>query len=314
MKKSKAERPQTPKKRLSFSSIQKYIPLYIMLAPGLLFVFVFSYCTMPGVLMAFKDFNMFRGFWGSPWVGFQHFQNIFSTPAFSGAILNTLTISILRHLLDTPVPIIFALLLNEVRAPRYKRVVQTMSYLPHFLSTMAIIGMSHALFSTYGIINDVRVAMFGEGTERVKFLAEQWFFLPNIIGTQIWAGFGWNSIVYLSAITGIDPELYEAASVDGANRFKQCLHITIPSILPTFVMLFIMGIGTLLKDSFDLIYGLQNAFIDFETISTTVYKQGIVAGKYSVSTALGLFQGVVGLTLVIIANKISKRVNDIALW
>ncbi len=314
MKKKRDEMPQTTKVCDRPKSFKKYIPLYLMLLPGLISVFVFSYCTMPGVVIAFQDFNMFKGFFGSPWVGFEHFKDIFTLPEFSGSIVNTLILSVLNQLIGQPAPIIFALLLNEMRAQKYKRVVQTISYLPHFLSTMAIIGMSHALFSTYGIVNDLRVSLLGEGTERIKFLAQQWFFVPNIIGTQVWMGFGWSSIIYLSAISGIDPELYEAASVDGANRFKQCMHITLPCILPTFVMIFIMGIGSLLRDSFDLVYGLQNAYIDYETISTTVYKQGIVAGNYSLSTALGLFQGVVGMILVLTANTISKKVNDIALW
>lgn len=294
--------------------IKKYIPLYIMLIPGLVATFIFAYCALPGLAMAFQDYNMFRGILGSPWVGFKHFKTIFTLPEFSGSIVNTIRLSALNLLFGQPAPIIFALLLNEMRAPKYKRVVQTVSYLPHFLSTMAIIGMSHALFSTYGIVNDVRALMFGDTVERVKFLAQQGFFVPNIIGTQVWAGFGWNSIIYLSAISGIDPELYEAADIDGANRFRQCTSITIPFILPTFVMLFIMKIGHLLQDSFDLVWGLQNAFIDYETISTTVYKQGIVSGNYSLATALGLFQGVIGLALTLTANKISKKVNNIGLW
>jgi len=294
--------------------IKQYIPLYILLIPGLVATFVFAYCALPGLAMAFQDYNMFRGILGSDWVGFEHFKTIFTLPEFSGAIVNTIRLSVLNMIISQPAPIIFALLLNEMMARKYKRIVQTVSYLPHFLSTMAIIGMSHALFSTYGIVNDVRVAILGEGAERVKFLAQQGFFVPNILGTQLWAGFGWNSIIYLSAIAGIDAELYEAASIDGANRFKQCTNITIPFILPTFVMLFIMKIGSLLTDSFDLVWGLQNAFVDYETISTTVYKQGIVSGNYSLATALGLFQGAIGLTLVLTANKISKKVNDVGLW
>ncbi|MBE7023182.1 MAG: sugar ABC transporter permease [Ruminococcaceae bacterium] len=294
--------------------LKKYSVLYLMLLPGLLSVFVFSYCTFPGVIIAFKDYNMFRGIFGSDWAGFKHFEDIFTLPEFSGAIWNTMKLSFWNLLFGQTVPLLFALLLNEVKSMKYKRVVQTVSYLPHFLSTMAIIGMSYALFSTYGIINDTRVAMFGEETERVKYLAQQWFFVPNIVGTNIWAGFGWGSIIYLSTIAGIDAEMYEAAEIDGASRFKQCIYITLPCIMPTFVMLFIMAIGNLLRDSFDMVYGLQNAFINYETISTVVYKQGIVAGNYSLSTALGLFQGVIGLVLVLVTNKLSKKINNIGLW
>lgn len=314
MKKTQVGQAQTGVISTKRKLFKKYRTLYLLLIPGLLSVFVFAYCTFPGLIIAFKDYNMFRGIFGSPWAGFVYFKEIFTLPEFSGSIWNTLKLSFWNLLLGQSTPLVFALLLNEVRNIKYKRVIQTISYLPHFLSTMAIIGMSYALFSTYGIVNDVRVAMFGEETERVKFLAQQWFFVPNIVGTTTWAGFGWGSIIYLAAIAGIDAEMYEAAELDGANHFKQCLHITIPSILPTFVMLFIMAIGNLLRDSFDMVYGLQNAYIDYETISTVVYKQGIVAGNYSLSTALGLFQGVIGLVLVLLANKISKRVNDIGLW
>ncbi len=314
MKKAQIVQAQTRVTSNKRKLFKKYRTLYIMLIPGLLSVFVFSYCTFPWLIMAFKDFNMFRGLLGSPWAGFDHFKEIFSTPEFSDAILNTLKLSSWNIVLGQITPLVFALLLNEVRNMKYKRVIQTISYLPHFLSTMAIIGMLYALFSTYGIVNDTRVAMFGEGTERVKYLAQQWFFVPMIIGTTTWAGFGWGSIIYLAAISGIDAEMYEAAELDGASRFKQCMHITIPSIMPTFVMLFIMAIGNLLRDSFDMVYGLQNAYIEYETISTVVYKQGIVAGNYSLSTALGLFQGGIGLVLVLLVNKISKRVNNVGLW
>ncbi|MBQ7109200.1 MAG: sugar ABC transporter permease [Clostridia bacterium] len=303
---------KVPKKK--FKLTKKYLSLYALLIPGMIAVIIFQYCPMPGVVMAFEDYDMFRGMWGSPFVGFKHFKEIFTLPAFSTAIVHTLTLSFINLLFTQPVPIIFALLLNEVKARKYKRIVQTISYLPHFLSSMAVIGMVHALMSTYGIFNDARVLLLGEGTERIKFLAQQHLFVPNIITIGIWQGFGWNSIIYLSAISGIDPELYEAASVDGANKFKQCLHITIPSILPTFLMLFIMAIGRVFSDNFDMVYGLQNAYIDYETISTVVYKQGIQAGNYSVATALGLFQGVAGFILVTIANTISKKVNDVALW
>lgn len=313
-KKSQQGMVEYSSRKRKIKKIKKYIPLYILLIPGLLATFIFAYCALPGLVMAFQDYNMFRGILGSEWVGFEHFKTIFTLPEFSGSIVNTIRLSLLNLLFGQPAPIIFAVLLNEMRAKKYKRIVQTVSYLPHFLSTMAIIGMAHALFSTYGIVNDIRVAILGEGTERIKFLAQQSFFVPNIIGTQVWAGFGWNSIIYLSAIAGIDAELYEAASIDGANRFRQCTSITIPFILPTFVMLFIMKIGSLLVDSFDLVWGLQNAFVDYETISTVVYKQGIVSGNYSLATALGLFQGAIGLCLVLIANKISRKVNDVGLW
>lgn len=299
-----------PKISLSF---KKNIFLYALLLPALVLTLVFSYFPMPGVIISFMDYDIFKGF-SSPWVGLANFKELFSLPMFTKATFNTVYISFLNLVIAFPAPIIFALLLNELKGKVFKRVVQTVSYLPHFLSWIAVIGMAHSVYSTYGIINDLRVAVLGEGAERIRFLADQGFLIPNIMILTLWQCVGWSSIIYLAAITGIDAQLYEAAQVDGANRFQQCIHITIPSILPTAVMLFLLQIGSIFKDNFDLIYGLQNAYIDFETISTIVYKQGIQNGNYSMSTAIGLFQGGIGFVLVVIANYLSKKINDVALW
>lgn len=294
-------------------SIKKDLPLYIILLPTILLTIYFKYLPMPGVLMSFMKYDMFLGI-KSPWVGFDNFVEIFTVPAISTSIVNTLKLSVLNMLISFPLPIIFALLLNEIRCNAFKRVVQTVSYLPHFLSWVAVVGMAYSIYSVDGIINDLRITLLGEGTERIRFLASQNFFIPNVIIITVWKTVGWSSIVFLSAIAGIAPDLYEAANIDGANRFKQCIHITIPSIMPTAVMLFILNIGGILSDNFDLIYGLQNAFIDYETLSTVVYKQGIAGGNYSVATALGLFQNGIGFMLVVGANWLSKKVNDVALW
>lgn len=294
--------------------IRKKYALYLLLLPMLLLTIYFSYVPMFGTVIAFMDYDIFGGFTGSKWVGFEHFIKIFTMPDFTKSIGNTLYLSMLNLLITQPAPLLFALLLNEIRGKLFKRVLQTASYLPHFLSYIAVIGLSYSIFSTYGIVNDLRVAILGEDTERIRFLASQSFFVPNVMILTVWKSIGWASIIYLAAITGIDPQLYEAAYVDGASRFKQCIHITIPSILPTAIMIYIIQIGNVFRDNFDLVYGLQNAFIDFETISTLVYKQGIKNGNYSVATALGLFQGVMGFLLVALANKISKKINDVALW
>lgn len=304
---------QTGKQLYKAQSIRKDVPLYILLLPIILLTFFFKYLPMPGVVMAFMDYDIFQGF-NSPWVGWDNFIEIFTVPSISASILNTLKLSVLNMIITFPLPIIFALLLNEIRSSAFKRIVQTISYLPHFLSWVAAIGMAYSIYSVDGIINDVRVMLMGEGTERIRFLASQSFFIPNALIISIWKTLGWSSIVFLSAIAGIDAELYEAANIDGANRFKQCIHITVPSIMPTAVMLFILNIGGILSDNFDLVYGLQNAFIDFETLSTVVYKQGIAGGNYSVATALGLFQSGIGFLLVVGANWLSRKVNDIALW
>lgn len=300
-------------KRQTSLLFKKNVFLYVLLLPALVMTFYFNYLPMPGVIISFMEYDIFKGF-KSPWIGWGNFKELFSLPLFTKASVNTIYLSFLNLVIVFPMPIIFALLLNEIKCGAYKRVVQTVSYLPHFLSWIAVIGMAHSVYSTYGIINDLRVMVLGETAERIRFLASQDFFVPNVIILSLWKGVGWSSIIYLAAIAGIDPQLYEAAHVDGANRFKQCLYITIPSIMPTAVMLFILQIGSIFKDNFDLIYGLQNAFIDFETISTVVYKQGITAGDYSMATAIGLFQGAIGFVLVVLANYFSKKVNDVALW
>lgn len=303
-----------PAKRVKLSlSVRKDLFLYLLLLPAMLLTLIFAYLPMPGVIISFMDYDIFQGF-SSPWVGWANFKELFSLPMFTKATFNTVYLSFLNLVIIFPAPILFALLLNEVKNTGIKRVVQTVSYLPHFLSWIAVIGMAQSVYSTYGIINDLRVAVMGEGTERIRYLADQGFLVPNIVILNLWKNVGWSSIIYLAAITGIDSELYEAAWVDGANRLQQCLHITIPCILPTAVMLFLLQIGNIFKDNFDLIYGLQNAYIDFETISTVVYKQGIQSGDYANSTAIGLFQGGIGFFLVVIANWLSKKVNDVALW
>ena len=294
-------------------AFKKNIILYMLLLPLLVLTFYFNYLPMPGVIFSFMDYDIFKGY-SSPWVGLANFKELFQLPLFTKASINTIYLSVLNLLIVFPVPIVFALLLNEIKCSMFKRVVQTVSYLPHFLSWIAIIGMAHSVYSTYGIINDLRVMILGENAERIRFLASQDFFVPNVIILSLWKGVGWSSIIYLAAISGVDSELYEAAAVDGANRFRQCIHITLPSILPTAVMLFILQIGSIFKDNFDLVYGLQNAFIDFETVSTVVYKQGITGGNYSMATAIGLFHGVVGFILVILANTFSKKINNVALW
>lgn len=301
------------KPRKTSLTFKRDLYLYLMLLPAIVLMFVFAYLPMPGILIAFMEYDMFDGFL-SEWVGWANFKELFSLPLFAKSTFNTVYLSFLNLVIVFPAPLVFALLLNEIKINPFKRVVQTISYLPHFLSWIAVIGMAQSVYGTYGIINDLRIAVLGEGAERIRFLSQQSFLIPNIIILSLWKGVGWSSIIYLAAISGIDAQLYEAAQVDGANKLQQCIHITIPSIIPTFVMLFLLQIGNIFRDNFDLIYGLQNAYIDFETISTVIYKQGIQNGDYAMSAAIGLFQGGIGFVLVIIANWMSRKVNDIALW
>ena len=306
--KCRGEIKLTEKKKMK---LPKNFSLYMFLVPGILLTVLFSYAAMPGLLIGFMDYNYFLGF-KSPWVGLSNIVQILTTPDLNSAIVNTLILSVINLTIVFPLPIIFALMLNEVKNGLFKRFTQTVSYLPYFLSTISIIGIATSTFSEYGIINDIKL-LFNPNAERTLYLTIQNLFVPNITALTVWQTLGWSSIIYLSTISGIDPTLYEAAAIDGAGKFKQCIHITIPSILPTVVLLFILQIGNLFKSNFDLIYGLQNPFINFEVISTVIYKQGITNGNYSISTAFGFIEGFISLILIFVANFISKKINDISI-
>lgn len=306
--KCRGEIKLTEKKKMK---LPKNFSLYMFLVPGILLTVLFSYAAMPGLLIGFMDYNYFLGF-KSPWVGLSNIVQILTTPDLNAAIVNTLILSVINLTIVFPLPIIFALMLNELKNGLFKRFTQTVSYLPYFLSTISIIGIATSTFSEYGIINDIKL-LFNPNAERTLYLTIQNLFVPNITALTVWQTLGWSSIIYLSTISGIDPTLYEAAAIDGAGKFKQCIHITIPSILPTVVLLFILQIGNLFKSNFDLIYGLQNPFINFEVISTVIYKQGITNGNYSISTAFGFIEGFISLILIFVANFISKKINDISI-
>lgn len=286
---------------------------YLFLLPGIILVFIFGYLPLPGLYMAFTDYNPFRGIFGSPFVGMKNIVDIFTIPEFSKAIVNTMKLSFLSLTINFPLPIVFALLLNEVTNKPFKRITQTVSYLPHFISTIAVVGIAATLYSSSGIINDIRVNLFGEATERILFLGQQNFFVPNIVILSLWQSVGWASIVYLSTISGIDPSLYEAAIIDGAGKWRQCWHITLPGLSTTIILLFILQIGQFFHSNFDLIYGLQNVFIDFEVISTIIYKQGITQGNYSVATAFSFITGFLSVLLIMGANFVSKKINETSL-
>lgn len=301
---------QKTKVKKERNGIKNY-SLYLFLIPGLVLTAVFSYAAMPGLLIGFMDYDYFLGF-KSPWVGFANIIEIFTTPDLNSAIVNTLILSLLNLVVVFPLPIIFSLLLNEIKNGFFKRFTQTVSYLPHFLSTISIIGLATSIFSEYGIINDIKM-FINPDSQRTLYLTLQNLFVPNITMLTVWQTLGWSSIIYLSTIAGIDPTLYEAAVVDGAGKFKQCIYITLPSIMPTVVLLFILQIGNLFKSNFDLVYGLQNPYINFEVISTVIYKQGITNGKYDISTAFGFVEGFISLILIFTANFFSKKVNDISI-
>lgn len=300
---------KSQKRKKVWENIKRNKMVYVFLLPAVLLVFLFNYVPLPGLIIAFLDYDPFLGF-KSDWVGFANIKELFQIPEFTKSIGNTVWLSTLGLLIQFPLPIIFALMLNELKNGPFKKFTQTVSYLPHFLSAIAVVGIVITLASNYGIINDIYVKM---GGERTLWLTKQELFVPIVITLGVWQGLGWSSIIYLASIAGIDSSLYEAAIIDGAGKLRQCIYITIPGIATTAIMLFILSIGSLFQSNFDLIYGLQNAFIDFEVISTTIYKKGITQGNYSMSTALGFVQGFISLILVLITNKVSKKVNDVSI-
>ncbi len=286
--------------------------LYLLLLPSVAYIIFFNYIPFNGVKIAFQNYNIFSPEL-SEWVGLDNFKQIFSNSEIYVTIWNTLLLSLLTLVTEFPITIIFALLINEVTSSGFKKTVQTISYLPHFLSWISVIGIATALYSRDGLINNL-ISMITGSTTPILFMSEQWFFIPDVIILSIWKEMGWGSILYLAAITGVDESLYEAAMLDGAGRLKQVWHITLPSILPTIVIMLIWRIGGLLGSNFELVYGLQNPFINFEVISTFIYKRGIAGGDYAISTAYGLFNGVVNAILLILANYFAKKTTEVGIF
>lgn len=297
--------------------IWKYRERYLMLVPMLLLVLLFSYLPMYGITLAFKKYRMIDGFFGSAWVGFYQFQKLFNTASFWIVMKNTVEISLLRIVFGFPAPIIFALLLNEIRHRKYQRVVQTVSYLPHFMSWVVLSGIFIQLFSTSGVINTI-IKLFGG--EDIMFMTSQLWFRPILISTGIWQSIGWSSVIYLASIAGIDPQIYEAARIDGANRFHMIWYITLPCIYPVISMLFILTIGGILNAGFDQIFNMYNPMVYnvADILDTYVYRRGFGAdgasADYSFSTAVGLFKNVIGFCLVIFSNFVSKKLTDSGIW
>jgi putative aldouronate transport system permease protein len=287
--------------------------LYIMLIPGITGFVIFSYIPMYGLIIAFQRYNIIRGFLGSPWIGSTHFTNFFKDPYFFRLIKNTLLLSFYSLLWGFPIPITFALLLNEIRTHKFKRFVQAVSYLPHFLSTVIVVGMLFSLTNYDGIINNI---IAGFGFERINFRTDPAYFRTLYIASGIWQQMGWESIVYLAAITGVNPELYEAARIDGSNRFQMMRYITIPGISPTIVVLLILKIGKLLNVGFEKVYLMYNPLVyeKADIIATYVFRRGIEGGQFSYAAAVGLFNSLLAVILLIGANKIARRLSDNYLW
>ncbi|MDR2752355.1 MAG: ABC transporter permease subunit [Clostridiales bacterium] len=288
--------------------------IYLLMLPSIALTFVFAYLPMPGILTSFQDYNMFKGMMKSPWVGLKHIRAIFELPLMWGSILNTLKLSLLTILVSFPAPIILAMLINELKNGIFKRTIQTLSYLPYFLSWIAVVGITYSFFDVYGPINDLRVAILGQDAQRLMFLSEQKLFIPFLLILTVWKEVGFGTIVYLAAITSIDPSLYEAAYIDGANRLKMHFYITLPGIKSTAIILLIFTMGNLFGSNFELVYGMQNAFINFDVISTVVFSSGVQQGNYSAAAAIGFTQGLVAFILTFTVNQISKKVSQISIW
>ncbi|MFI7442485.1 ABC transporter permease [Nonomuraea indica] len=298
------------------SALARYRWLYLMLLPGVAYFAIFKYLPMYGVTIAFQDFLPFLGYSGSPWVGFKHFEELFAGPDFGRLMFNTLFLALLHIVFVFPAPIIVALLLNELRINLLKRSVQSLIYIPHFLSWTIVASLTYILFAAdFGLISGWIRELSGD-TAKIDYMAQEEWFRPLIILQQLWKQTGWGTIIYLAALAGVDPNLYEAARMDGAGRFRQLWHVTLPAIRPTVVVMAILASGNLLDSGFEQIWlmttSLNRSVAD--VFDTYVYYAGITQGAISYSTAVGLFKGVAGVILIFGSNWLAKRLGQRGLF
>lgn len=298
----------------TLKSIKRHYALYLMLILPSLYFIIFKYVPIIGNLLAFRKYTVLHPFLGEEWVGLKYFNMFLSEPTFYNILRNTVVLSIEVLCISFPMPIIFALLLNELRSNKFKKLVQTVSYLPHFISIVVIVGfVTQILSPTYGLLNVIRVKM---GMDTINYMAKPEYFRPIYIVTDIWQNMGWNAIMYIAALSGVDLQLYEAAEVDGAGRFQKMLNVTIPGILPTIVITFILAVGNMLSIGYEKVLLLMNNLNrdTADVIGTYVYRRGIIDGSYSYSTAVSLFMSVISLFLITVTNKISAKVTEESLW
>lgn len=286
---------------------------YLMFLPVFIYFVIFYYVPMYGIIISFQDYSPFTGFFGSPWVGLKHFKSFFDGFYFWQIMWNTLYLNILNIVFTFPFPIIFALLLNEVKNIRFKKTVQTVSYLPHFISVVVIVGIVSDFFAMDGVINKMIVALGGEA---YSYMSDASYFRGIYVGSGLWQELGWNAIIYIAALSGINAELYEAATIDGAGRLRKLWHITIPGIAPTIIITLLLSMSAMITVGFDKIFLMQNSLNTqvSEVISTYVYKRGIESGSFSFATAVGLFNNIINVILIAAVNKASKKINDVSLW
>lgn len=288
--------------------------LIFLALPGILYFLVYRYIPMGGIVIAFKDYSAFKGFVDSPWVGMKYFKLLFSEPEVIRVIWNTLQISFLQILFAFPISIVLALMLNELRNQVFKRIVQSIVYLPHFLSWVVVVGITVIFLRNEGMLNNFLVSVFG--MEPIGFLTEPHLFKPLIILQVIWKESGWGTIIFLAALAGVNPNLYEAAEMDGAGRWRKIWHITLPAIRSTIVILLILRLGNVMESGFEQIFLMLNPFnMDSgNVLDTFVYFKGIQQANYSFATAVGLFKGLVGLILVVGANRLAKKFGEEGLY
>jgi putative aldouronate transport system permease protein len=297
------------RKNKRWARIKRNRYIYLMMSAGVIYFFLFKFLPVWGLLLSFQDYSPFKGFFGSTWVGFKHFSNLFQSEQFYTMARNTFVISIFNLVFYFPVPIVLALMLNEVRHELFKKLNQSVVYLPHFLSWVILVSLTFFVFSSdIGIINKLIVA---SGNEPILFLSEPKFFWILLTLQNIWKDAGWGTIIFLASIAGVDPARYEAAVIDGASRWRQIYHITLPAIRPTIIILLILRLGNMADVGFEQVLLMMNPLVNSvaEVFDTYSYTQGIVGGKISVGIAVGMFKGIVGLILVVSANQIVKKLG-----
>lgn len=300
--------------RAAYRSFRRHWQLYLLVIPPVLYFIIFKYLPMANAVLAFKNYNVVKGIWGSPWVGTQYFEMFFRNPAFATLIKNTLYISFYQLIVGFPIPILLALALNEVKSARFKKNVQMVTYAPYFISTVVMVSIIMLFLSPrLGIVNTIAGAL---GFEAVNYLGEPGMFRTIYVLSDVWQTMGYSAVIYLAALAGVDPSLYEAAKVDGANRFQKILNVDLPGILPAAVIILILSVGNIMALGFEKMYLLQNPLnlSTSEIISTYVYKIGLLNANYSFATAVGLFNSLINLVLLLVVNAIAKRASNTSLW
>ena len=304
------------KKKLSdlWRKVKLNKQVYFLIAPVLIWLIVYSYVPMYGIILAWKDYSAAKGIWGSKWVGWEYFEFMFSDPGFLGAFKNTFKISIIKLLITFPAPLILALLINEVRKSGYRRLVQTLTYLPHFISWVILGGLIKSFLSPEtGAMNQFLASL---GFEKIQFMYEPDWFMPILLIAELWKGAGWGSIIYLASIMGIDGSLYEAAEIDGCSRLGKVVYITVPSIMPTVAMQLVLAIANVMNAGFDSIYNLYNPATEgvAETIDTLAYKTFLKSGEWELSSAIGLFKTSINFVLMIGGNWATKKMTGYSMY